>query len=316
MWVTVSVTETASGEAVGDIFLSESLHGISGGEGVAVLLTLEVSEGWRMEKIEEASHAPEMRVTAELWDGNRRAAVLLDGYPREEAGDLPLLTVTLARAGEGDLPCRLTVGPGRYGEEAVYYRDGSGGIRTRPLRFAAPPLWDTTAEEEASACPDSPPREETEGGSMQETPTEPAEERETGQDPEGTPLEEEPSEEPDEGEREPSVCFIGCRETPVRDGRFAVQLLFRGEWAYTPAVCFSGGSGVLLEVTEVDGREIMGGEVPYEWENDRLYACTFGGLSAEGEVLFFVETPGGIVRVIYRNGIFWEYRMENSKKYR
>ncbi len=297
--VYTAVEENEVGETVGYVLLSEDLYGISGGEAVAILLNLEVSEGWSMEKITGTPDTDGMQVTAAFSDGDRRAAVLLDGYPVEAAGDSSILAVKLVREGETHCPCLFTVSRGQYGGEAIYYRNGLGEICTQPLHFETPKPSET--EEVTAPC------SETKGGSMQETPTEPTVETGTVEAPSVNSGNGEP---PTGSLREPSFAFVGCRETPARDGTFAVQILFAGDTAYTPVVCFSGGSGLLLELTEADAREIFGGDMNEFFDTNnknRLYACTFWGLSAEGETVFFVSTPKGVVRIAYQNGIFLGY---------
>ena len=310
--VTATVQTHGSDGSVGRILLSEELYEVSGGEAAALLLTLEVSEGWRMEAVSETPSTQRMRITAAFSEGGRRAAVLLDGYPQKTAGDGRILNVTLVREAETFLPCLLTVSRGQYGEAAVCVLSTGGEIRTIPLRFET--LQPSDTEDEIPSFPD------TEGGSMQVTPSEPAD---TDGDPSSETHETHP---PTESERplgdplrEPAFSFIGCRETPARDGCFSVQLLFVGETDYTPAVCFSGGTGVTVEVTRLSAEEILGDKAEKYGGGDTesagiLRACTFFGLSAHGETVFIVDTPEGILRVSYRNGIFSGYELLSCVK--
>jgi hypothetical protein len=77
-------------------------------------------------------------------------------------------------------------------------------------------------------------------------------------------------------------------------------------------VCFSGEKRIIIEVTEVDPQELAESDKAFfsGWDDtDHLYACTFFGLPAEGDVVFLVEERGKTVRAIYRNGIFVGYSM-------
>ncbi len=310
-----SVQVDEHGKAVGYVSLSEDLFGISGGDALAMLVTLEISEGWRMETVSCTHQDQEMQLTVSFSEENCRAAVLLDGYPSEILGDGCILTVELVREEDTHLPCRLTVSPGRYGKAAIYCRSERGEIRAVPLTFT---LFVPSDTSDLSESPDPPNTEtepsdpleadtetEREESSMQETPTSLPEETEREEAPPADTGQREPVTDPSEDPGEPLTRFVGCRETPVRDGAFAVQLLFCGEMAYTPVICFSGGDRITVEVVGTDLKGIGEGEsFCGSLASDHLYACTFWELPAEGDTVFFVESNRKTLRVIYRNGIF------------
>jgi hypothetical protein len=323
--ICTSVQVDENGKAVGYVLLSENPFGISGGNALAILLTLEISEGWCMERVTCSPHTKGMQVTVAFSEENRRATVLLDGYPTESSKNGSILTVELVREKDTHLPCGLTVSPGLYGEEAIYCRDATGEIRTVPLSFTSLDLNDPSAPQETqglsassdteSVCSDpleTTAAEESEGGSMQETPTASSGNTEAFESFPTDTEESKPAPHPPEDADTLLTWFVGCRETPARDGSFAVQFLFRGFTAYTPVVCFSGEKRIIIEVTEVDPQELAESDKAFfsGWDDtDHLYACTFFGLPAEGDVVFLVEERGKTVRAIYRNGIFVGYSM-------
>ena len=95
--------------------------------------------------------------------------------------------------------------------------------------------------------------------------------------------------------------FVGCQESAVREGTYAVRFLFAGA---TPVVCAEGGGCLRAEITEVPnptGRS-ESDACAGDWS-----ACTFRDLRAEGRYVFFVYTDHGTVRVLYENGRFGGY---------
>lgn len=96
---------------------------------------------------------------------------------------------------------------------------------------------------------------------------------------------------------EPAGKYIGCRETMVRDGRFAVQFLFLGE--ATPVICMTGG-GLLTMGIPVDGG-------PTD-----TAICTFRELCSNREYRFWVYDGTVIVEVVYRCGRFFEQDVKSD----
>ena len=269
------------GNRVGCINFSEDLHGISSGNPLAVRLTLEVGEGWRMVDMTELETGNDrfggMKVTVSISENGRRAEILVDGCPAsEEIKCIPVVGLVEV----SPVPCRLTVSGGQQGDGAVYYLNRDGEIQRLPVCF--------TDSHDPSET------ESEESGETQKTPAHDAgdEKAETTDEQKVTVTE------------QPPFVFLGCRETSAREEGFAVQFLFCGDERYTPVVCFSGGGGVLLLVDE-GNRETLG-----EGNEDRipvgkaLYTCTFWGLPSRGEIIFLVGTPEGIRKVTYRDGKF------------
>ena len=276
VWATVD--DGGEGNIVGCVNFSEELCGISGGNPLAFLLTLEVSEGWRMVSMMESDRLGGMAVTVSLSQDGRRAEVLVDGCPAVADGIKSLPVVRLV--GESSAPCRLAVSPGRRGDTAIYYLNRDGEIQTIPIYTAESP--DTVTTETAETDQQDPDEDEIDEGKTDEqkdvTPEEP-----------------------------PAFVFLGCRETPAGGEGFAVQFLFCGDERYTPVICFSGGGGVFLSVDGMD-RETLGKENEDKIPKEKaLYACTFRGLPANGEILFLVGTPEGIRNVVYQDGKFCGY---------
>lgn len=272
---------------VGYIGFSENLFEISGGDSIAFLVTLEVSDGWCMEKMEEDGQDPYVNVTVAISADCRRAAVLLDGIPTVDVLEkIPVVRLT----GEGNIPCTLKVDRGEYGEEGIYCQDLNGEVRVIPVDFLSASDPETT---ETSDVTDTGVESHytTQVGELEEkTTADPIEEIQWGD-----PMD------------KPNVLFIGCRESQTKNGTYAVQFLFWGQEAYTPVICFSDGTVLSIRITEEDIRLLAGKEdiKPLASSTDKhLYACTFLGLSADKKVVFFVTTPEGVVRVSYRDGVF------------
>ncbi len=81
------------------------------------------------------------------------------------------------------------------------------------------------------------------------------------------------------------VRYIGCRESRVEDGLYAVQFLFDGR--EVPVICVEGGG--VLTVEQTAGA----------WS-----ICTFRGLRQTGKYRFYIYDSGGIICVLYENGSF------------
>lgn len=261
-----------------EIHATEPLWSFTGGRVVALLLTLQISDGWH---VDEATCPDGCTVTVHEKQGGH-VTVLLDGI-LPDCGSL-LFCVVLRSSG-GEVPADVRVAEGAV----LYIRSEGGEVESREL-FAS--------------CHAS--EHETSPSITIETETMPEDVSETVT--EAEPVTNRPGEDESEHVSEQEVplppagepaCYVGCRESAVKDGLFAVQLLFeegKGSSASTPAVWATGGGHLTLisETAEVSG--------------ERLYAMTYRGLSADRVYVFSVYTSDGIVEVVYRNGRFTEHR--------
>ena len=303
-------------EAVGSISLSHSLREISHGNTLAMLLTLEVGEGWRVEEVQQQGCAEGMVLTVSFSPDGRCAWVLLDGIPSADVEKSRILTVRMVK--EGNTPCHLQVNRGKYGEEVIYCRDTWGNMSTIPLHFAFTPRDEMdetdpltepsepsdTAEEGKETKEDTLYKTDEDvqtGGYMVETPAEPP--RDTDGTETALPCEEETVAQSEGLSGKSRFLFVGCQEAPVQDGKFTAQFLFMSENAYTPVICYSGGEYVTVETERVSSRElsVQAGDVFWGSDEIFLYACTFFGLSARGDTVFFLERVRTFTEVCFRN---------------
>ena len=271
----VTVTAEAVDPACGEwaVCLSHSLYELAGERDMAFLVTVEAAEGYTVEAVGLGEGAEGLILTAGKMPA-RSVSVLLDGRVRRGA-EGAILRVKLGVLEEKQ-PIQggyMGVTGGKYGEFALYIRDGSGNVELIPL------LW----------CGDR----EKESGEVTGNVTEETDETITGQEEttsdEKLDTEESVKQEPETEEPRPVNDFLGCRETAVREGRFSVQFLFFGAGGDTPVVCIKGGGVLSLEVIR--------GE-------DGVSLCTFRGLDGEGSYEFWVYTERGWISVRYEKGRF------------
>lgn len=266
----VTVTAEAVDPACGEwaVCLSHSLYELAGERDLALLVTVEAAEGYTVEAVEPGEGAEGLILTVGTLPA-RSVAVLLDG--RVQAGaEGAILRVKLGCAGE-DEPLQggyMGVTGGKYGEFALYTRNEAGEVELIPL------VWMSGREEETEDV-------------TAETAAEPEETAAEERDTVGAVTRE--SDETETVEPHPTDRFLGCRETAVKEGRFAVQFLFSGSGRDTPVVCIKGGGVLSLEVIR--------GE-------DGVSFCTFRGLDGEGSYEFWVYTERGWISVRYEEGRF------------
>ncbi|MBO5511956.1 MAG: hypothetical protein J6B24_09505 [Clostridia bacterium] len=248
--------------------LSRGLYELAGERDLALLINLEASEGYTVEAVEPGEGAEGLTLTVGTLPA-RSVAVLLDG--RVQAGaEGAILRVKLSCGGE-DEPLQggyMGVTGGRYGEFALYTRNEAGEVELIPL------VWMSGREEET---------EDVTAETVTEGEETAAEERDTV----GAVTRE--SDETETVEPRPIDRFLGCRETAVKEGRFAVQFLFSGSGRDTPVICLEGGGVLSLEVT---------------YREDGVSFCTFRGLDGEGSYVFGVYTEQGWISVRYEKGRF------------
>jgi hypothetical protein len=116
---------------------------------------------------------------------------------------------------------------------------------------------------------------------------------------ESSPEEEDTTEPPFESDGQ----YVGCQETKVTAGEYAVRFLFHGS---TPVFCAEGGGQLALEIT-AEGQICAWGEQESTVYEGDFSVCTFRGLRAEGRYVFRVFAYGAWVQVIYDGGRFLGY---------
>ncbi len=328
---------------------------IRSGEAVAVRITVAVAPEWKILHISVPTGGEE-----DVWHGTVGApkeagssiTVMLDGVPdlqRDADTEKGSVTIDLfsvraalpegkdTAAFEGSLtasPLELTLPDG-----ALYVRRLNGRVVCYPamvLLDAAPAPW----ESEPDAVPESPGAPET---LMPEPPSETvpahAESAELtestalalSQPPVSAEAVEPPA--PEELPRS-SLWFVGCCETPVSDGSFAVRFLFyvptpattgTGEGstptgaARTPVICLEGGGVLTVETEPADPAAAV--MLLGAWEQatgatvdagGQLWMCTFRGLRSEREYDFFVDAGTDFFRVFYEQGRFCSMTEQRS----
>lgn len=264
--VTAEVMDPVCGEWA--VCLSHSLYELAGERDLALLVTVEAAEGYTVEAVGLGEGAEGLTLTV----GEHPAgsvSVLLDGRVRRGA-EGKILRIKLG-VSEEKQPIQggyMDVTGGKYGEFALYTRNEAGEVELIPL------VWMSGREEET---------EDVTAETVTEGEETAAEERDTV----GAVTRE--SDETETVEPRPIDRFLGCRETAVKEGRFAVQFLFSGSGRDTPVICLEGGGVLSLEVT---------------YREDGVSFCTFRGLDGEGSYVFWVYTEQGWISVRYEKGRF------------
>lgn len=298
------------------ICLSRGLYEVCGGGTVALRFSVKAPAGWVIGEITAAGGAEGMTLTAATSDGNTAARILLDGKPfastpgYEQRREFPLIKVSFSptdesRRTEMSAPL-LAVEDG-----CMYYIKNINGkeeICTVPVyvvEFAETVCPQTGCPQ--TSCPQESDQRDIGTGELSEV-------GEGSDFPDGelTGPPEETKASPlmnDETERLPMPLFVGCQETPVRDGQFAVRFLFYAteeQGSHTPVVCATGGGVLTLAVTASDTVFEMTAEglIAHEAKGGRWLICTFSGLSEQRSYLFLVYGEGTVWTVCYQNGVF------------
>ena len=278
-----------------------------GGEGVlavALQLSLGVSEGWGFGAVTARGWAEGMTVTVGR-EGDI-LHILLDGYVEDNVGE----------TGDGDerIPSRcflqiemisLFDEPGRctvwnVGEGCLYYMEEKYEIDSLPIRVeeSSTGPGDDISTDTSFDTSTAPPETQTEAVSESSS-TETVETAETSETAESSHAEWDTAEPPSAAEGQ----YIGCQETRVTAGEYAVRFLFRGT---TPVFCAEGGGQLAMEITAEHSICARGEQEVAVYEGD-FSVCTFRGLRAEGRYVFGVCAYGAWVKVIYDGGQFLGY---------
>lgn len=333
-WLPAAAGETADGRA-GELTFS---FGEGGGIGIlrltlpaaapspaeegvlwGLLWELRLPAGW---SIGEATPAEGLTLTLSdprpTGEGGSRLGILLDGEPTErgsgegDGGEYPLMEFNFSRGEESGVP--------EVAGECALYILRKGEITVYPLTPRTE-MWETTPHPPTG--PSAPPSTEAATGSPAETATEPQTEPLTEPQTESptNPPTESPAEAPPPpiettAEAPPPPAepplFVGCQETPVTGGTFAVRFCF-GE-ALGGVICLGGGvvtveTGVWAgEFPCGDREESTAGRAAPAVQTFQtvktLQTVTFRGLRAEGEWRFLIDTKAGWITATYENGVF------------
>ncbi len=262
---------------------SEELSGVE----VAFGFSLTV-KGGSICRVQAADGAESMTLTVGAPDREGTVRILLDGIlPPAGKGD-PVCLVRVETTSKAALRIETE---GEY----VYYRTAFETVEKRPL------LSDQEAETEANI----PPGEDA----SNEIPTE----EDTIAPPKPTvpeitlppeTVEEPPAIAPNETAPPVFPRYLGCQETPVQDGTYAVRFLFdEADGALVPSVTVTviGGGGSLTVKNERlspdEVAKMTDGTQKRTW-----IGCTVSGLFSAGTYVFQIMTSGGPVEIVYCGG--------------
>lgn len=311
----VRIRTVREGKGTWSVCLSSELSSVTEGRVMILLLTLELPRGGELDRVEcgEGAEGLTLTVGTPVTDsGKTRVSVLLDGIPKpmgEGKNPAPILRVFMEYSSEndGEWEGYMGVTPGKYGDFGLYCLSKDGEREIIPL--LAEGGQDETADEEKTD------KEEVSVEETDERESDVRDEETTvvGDLPQTTTEGEETTWSATESPAETlQNLFMGCRETPVTDGCFAVQLLFYGNGQDTPFVCMEGGGVLRLyirygETGEPSWNHAVLTDAEEETKEGRWTVCTLKGLSAEARYVFWIYGRDGIIQLIYDNGVFVGY---------
>ena len=217
-------------EETGRIGIYLAMHSLTGDCPAAILMEISAPDGCRWQDVSAGEGAEGMILThGDL--GNETIKILLDGIFEGDSGS-PLLWLWLdSPLGLGE---QVTVTGEGGGELFLYILRKGGQVERIPLSV----VWEgenTLETTETAETAEETVEDET-GGASETTDTQGRTESNTAPD-SVCPL-------PTDPDPSPVATFLGCRETGVTEGTYAVQFLFGGEGEGTPVLCMEGG-GIL-----------------------------------------------------------------------
>lgn len=318
---------TADGEEAAVYVCAEAPLAACGREGgeiaVALQFSLCISEGWSFGDVMPCEGAEGMTVT--VGRGGDSLRLLIDGRAIGRAGGgaaetdrgsasapVRLLRITVVPKHTDAAPCLVRLVDGG----SLYYMEGSREASSMSIFEMETSTGEsddivsgTGVSEEVPVVTDP----ETEADtvfhetvseeSILETEEEPPPEPQTSESEDASGSESEREPEPDAPGGMPFSEFVGCQETAVRDGEYAVRFLFFGS---APVVCTEGGGCLRAEVQGADSIQAWSEGASEEYTGGWT-VCIFRGLRAEGRYTFFVYTECGVIRVRYADGRFEGY---------
>ncbi len=267
------------------------------GENFAVLLRFATDDAWHLSSAEGIMEDGELHVTV----GDR--GILLDGtLPVGEM--VPLVRMKWKRSGEGSFSLRWR----QTEQDRLYVQGRNGTIRDYGFSVVdvvpCPEAVTTHAvSTEGSTCTD---REET---CALTDATEGTPETEAW-DTRDEASSESPSRDP-----EKPLIYLGCQETQVREGEYAVRLLFSGDRC--PAIFVEGGGAICVDISRLTEVEIWDGEAcltVVSQTEEGFLACTFRHLRRDRTYTFHIISEEETLAVCYKDGEYVKTYRYNEQK--
>lgn len=206
-----------------EICVSGGLLKLTRGEAMALLLEVDVPEGWKLSSVEQAEGAEGLTLTVDADEGV--LTLLLDGYPKQDGEALITLRF---RATAEEKP---TIS-GKDGEVTLYCSGENGIIERIPLLILEEEK--NTEKEDTTVSEDVSEGDMTEQQTVETSTSEP------------NISDESDSFFPDEPSKKSPL--FGCQETTVEHGLYAVRFWIHGD--DTAVICMEGGGVLQLEIVE------------------------------------------------------------------
>lgn len=268
------------------------------GNAMALPVLCAVEDGW---EIVSFAAENEMQVTASQMDCERKIRILVDGIipSNYTESSLVLFTLTMSKAEkilENDtdsLELQLLAHDDAY----LYYVGKNQGIVKKPYAILPFPQKDHETEGDMDI---------TESNTMDSWVTETKEPEETTYAPDWsteTVCETEAIRD-DPGE-EPTFHYVGCQETSIRDGQYAVRFLFAGKDAGAPVLYMKGKNPLTVAYSQesvIEEYRVQGMRQHVSGYENGWSTCTFRGLLQDETYVFLVFTENICLQVIYRDG--------------
>jgi hypothetical protein len=89
----------------------------------------------------------------------------------------------------------------------------------------------------------------------------------------------------------------------VKEGQYAVRLLFDGKGGGIPSVVAEGGGYLEMEIIRAAAVEAHAAGRTVSYAGD-WWVCTFRGLRADGEYAFWIDSGTEVICVRYAKGDF------------
>ncbi len=273
-----------SGNRVLFLYASPALLTAAHDGNMAVLLRFVLAKGWKIDSTQGICEGEKLHITV----GN--GCILLDGAlvesdPVESAAVCLLkMEVSAENRQESAPPFGMQWETGD--KDLLYVRNKDQSISAYAFFYCE--FTDSSAESETA--PPEVSSEEVTKSEADETVTE------------GETFESWP-----ETEENDPVTYLGCQETPVKDGQYAVRFLFYG--SVYPFIWVEGGGVLYVTVTypdRVDAWEDGKQVFFYPDGQKRLTVCTFRGLLADRAYDFLITVNGEMYSIEYLYGKYGE----------
>ena len=281
-----------SGRRVLYLYASPALLITVGDRDMAVLLRFSLAEGWKIESAQGFREGEKLHITP------GEGCILLDGALEEtdsaERDSVCLLKLEVIAENGPETVLSFDIQWKKESGDFLYVRNRNQSMSVYDFHYGE--ISDAPSESES--FPPEPPSEESKAFGQEETVTEGKESSQT----------EPPTSRPDDSDVEnpDEVIYLGCQETPVRDGQYAVRFLFYGfSSSYCPILSVQGGGVLYVTVTHPDRVDMWenGKQIFFCPDNGkRLTVCTFRGLMADRSYEFQIVANGEEYTVNYLYG--------------